>query len=239
MADLHALERRSWLGLTRHGWGHALFWTSAVVTIMDIAYGLTSHALSAWINPDAEFRPWRGTFEIPALVSFTFLFVAGFAWLRASRGLRGLSQASTVVLGCFFICLGLDDFAGLHERIERWTGIDWKQIYLPVFALAGIVGVDTVVMLRRRYPRAVGWLVLGASLWALAQIFEFFEGFNGRVVSYYDWLMIPEEVFECVGAAMWVFAAVTMILPTSSSQECRRTTTTPSRTTRASERVDS
>ncbi len=108
--------------------------------------------------------------------------------------------------------LALDEGNGLHERLERWSGIDWQILYLPVI---GIVGTGWWGVLRRQRGerRVTSLLVAGAVAWAIALVLELIQNWGGVPVqaSIYDPAMITEEALEMAGSSMFLLAGLLVL----------------------------
>jgi hypothetical protein len=118
-------------------------------------------------------------FTLPALFSGLLLF--GVAWFsfRLARG-RGDDGVPRWVWGIFvlaFIEAGLDEMVGIHEALGNATGVDWMALYLPLFAIAGVLWL---IVLRKLWgrPELLLW-VGGAAAWVFAQMLEVYA-YGGR-----------------------------------------------------------
>lgn len=117
--------------------------------------------------------------------------------LRRRTGKKVL--AGLVVLFAF---MGVDEFASIHEHLERWTGIDWMKLYIPVFIYAGIAWIAVLREVRTRQF----WLCLwgGAGCWAFAQFMEVLEWSGTQRTAHYNTEMFTEELLEMAGSALFL-----------------------------------
>lgn len=140
--------------------------------------------------------------------SAALLWVASFWWLLVAVNARPRSRALWVwwlILGW----LALDEGNAFHERLERWTGVDWQLLYMPLMAVAGWTWV-LVVRRFRSDGRIVGLLIGSAAVWAIALVLELGQNWGGAPVraSIYDPAMIIEEALEMSGSLLLLVAAM-------------------------------
>jgi hypothetical protein len=131
------------------------------------------------------------------------------AWAE-SRSVSVLKTAAWLLTGLFFLWVGIDDYAEIHEKLggalERLAGkgdntavtemllrnpsFSWHTFIAPVFALCGL---GILAFLWRSFWRLglIHFLVLGFGCWAVAQGIDFIEGLD-RVADLHLWL---EEAF--------------------------------------------
>lgn len=169
----------------------------AVIVILGIL-GIVhvSGVAHTWIvDLDAEFN-------VPALWSGGLLLTAALLAielrhherLRPVMGLAGL-------LGF----MGIDEIATLHEHLERWSGVRWELLYVPLVALAALaVGVSWTRLGDTPWARPA--LAAGAACWVGAQALELAAWDGTTPVAAYDLLMVTEELGEMVGSLMFVVA---------------------------------
>ena len=105
--------------------------------------------------------------------------------------------------------LALDEGSAVHEQLERWSGIDWQILYLPVMGLAAVVWLALV----RRYRLDRGVVVLlvaAAAAWGTALMLELVQNWGGEPVqaAIYNPTMIAEEALEMIGSAVLLLAAI-------------------------------
>ena len=104
--------------------------------------------------------------------------------------------------------LALDEGNGIHESLERWSGIDWQLLYVPVMGLAAVAWWG-VVRRYRRHARIVALLVAGATFWFVALGLELVQNWGGSPVraTIYVPTMITEEALEMIGSTVLLIAA--------------------------------
>lgn len=116
----------------------------------------------------------------------------------------GISAARLVPIVALIGFMSLDEVWQIHERLESWTGIDWQTLYLPVFAIAGVLGATLLPRLRNA-GHAAHFLVLGGVAWAMAQIFEALQ-WDGTDRLTAPWTIVPEETLEMAGSLLFMLA---------------------------------
>lgn len=141
--------------------------------------------------------------------------------------------AGWVLAGLFFIWLGIDDYAEIHEKLggvlERmgqdggpgWTNpsFSWHTYIAPFYALCSLL-IAAGVALPFWRQGLLPYLVLGFGLWAVAQGIDFVEGLD-EAEDLYDWfqdafgierrygvthtMKLLEEMMEMFGTTLlWV-----------------------------------
>ncbi len=137
------------------------------------------------------------------------LWIAAGVWvLAAASGWSRWAWVWAAVLAW----LALDEGNGIHERLERWSGVDWQLLYLPVLAVAWLAWVRIVRTTPRR--QALG-IIGGGAAWALALALELVQNWGGEPIraSLYDPMMVAEETLEMVGALLFLLAALDRLRP--------------------------
>lgn len=150
--------------------------------------------------PNHRFLDLNAERSLPAAFSAALLLFAALtavAWSRRRRPAGG--STAPLLLGCLFAFFAVDEFAFLHERLEKWLDVDWQVLYLPVGAAGAAVGALTLRALPR--PRPPALLLAGAGAWLVSQVFEKLQWDGERLV--YAWMLFPEEALEMVGSVFF------------------------------------
>ena len=159
------------------------------------------------------FPDW-GLANLDSEVSLATRFSSGLLWAGA---LWWVMVALTVrprsvalwAWSLIMAWLALDEGSAVHEQLERWSGIDWQILYLPVMGLAAVVWLALV----RRYRLDRGVVVLlvaAAAAWGTALMLELVQNWGGEPVqaAIYNPTMIAEEALEMIGSAVLLLAAI-------------------------------
>lgn len=149
--------------------------------------------------------------SIATWFSAALLWSAATCWLLVAATARPRLLALWI-WSLLLAWLALDEGNAFHERLERWSGIDWQLLYLPVGGIAAVAWWGLV----RRYwtQRSTGvLLVAGAAAWASALLLELFQNWGGSPVraAIYDPAMITEEALEMIGSTMLLIAAILVL----------------------------
>lgn len=204
---------------------------------------------------DAAARLDTGRVLISGLVAIALLGVLGVGHIQGWLGVHGFDldgewNAPALFSGIQLACgaliaavlalgdelatfapisgvLGLasaDETFSVHEFLEDATGIDWQLLYLPAFAATAVAWA---VVVRRSDLRARVTLGIAGAALVISQIFEKIQ-WNRRVpVSYYNWLMVPEELLEDIGGLL----ILTVLLARWQARRIEATTPLPGRGT--------
>lgn len=161
--------------------------------------------------------PWMQGANLDSEVSVATWFSAALLWSAAICWLLVASTARPRLSALWIwwpllAWLALDEGNAFHEKLERWSGIDWQVLYIPVMGVAAAAWVSLV----RRYwtQRSTGVLLIaGAAAWALALVFELIQNWGGSPVraSIYDPTMIAEEALEMIGSTLLLLAAILIL----------------------------
>lgn len=115
-------------------------------------------------------------------------------------------------IGLFFLWIGIDDVAEIHERLgaairnklEDISGAEsnipsfaWQAFLAPVFAA---IGLFIALFLWREFwrKRLVHYLIFGFGLWVVAQIIDYLEGIESIDIYYLliqDMLQVERKYF--------------------------------------------
>jgi hypothetical protein len=147
-------------------------------------------------------------------ISVATWFSAGLLWIAAFWWLLVAVNANPPSLALWFwwpilAWLALDEGNAFHERLERWAGIDWQLLYIPVMSVAA--GTWALVVRRFRGERRIVELMIGgAAGWGVALILELVQNWGGAPVSapIYNPAMIIEEALEMIGSTLVLVAAM-------------------------------
>jgi hypothetical protein len=148
---------------------------------------------------------------IPAIFSAGLLGLAAvaayMAGLLAVRGERGVWFGFALLL----LLMSMDELAQLHEKVEKYTDIDWQTAYIPVFAGAAWIWWKLIRAVDGT-PRLL--LIGGAAAWAFAQFLEFVQyGSGDERVELFEPMAITEEILEMIGSTMFLLAVVILLRP--------------------------
>lgn len=161
--------------------------------------------------------------SIPSFVGCVqAVFVGGIVFLiRALDRRTGAGRGVLLgwaVIACFFVWLGIDDAAEIHEslgsdlkawfgRLEPDTaeGYGWQRFILPVY---GAVGLFTAVFcwIRTRGVPVLRWFVAGSVLWVGAIALDRWEGYEAQQDSWARWMGwdpdVTKHVFKLIEETM-------------------------------------
>jgi hypothetical protein len=188
-----------------------LFAASLLITGLCALFGLLYElGVVGWarFSLDREYTP-------ASIWSALLLLFAAIAAARAARTRDGFARGSLAVLFAFMAC---DEAFGVHESLEKATGVDWQVLFAPIVALAAIA---FFVVLRGIVRRDVWWaLIGGAGAWTVAQLFEKLEWHGAIEQPHYRAMMLSEETLEMLGSTL--FAAAFAILAVSAFRSVQR-----------------
>ena len=169
-------------------------------------------ALGAWQRETGE--PVLFTLDaegnVPAIWSGFLLLLAGVAGVRATR--TDGRPWPWWPLAALLLFMAADEVAGLHEAIERHTGVDWQLLYLPVIASGGAAAVGALIVLRGRPWLAAGFCAACAA-WAFAQLLEALQWDGAHPAAGYGAMMVGEESLEMVGSLVFAFVLLELARP--------------------------
>jgi hypothetical protein len=139
--------------------------------------------------------------SLPTWFASTQAMMVGIAawatwWVRRNRLPTRKSEAGFLAVGAFFIYVGIDDAAKIHERVgsavervvedtpslvwivEAFPSFGWQLFVAPVLAL-GLLA--SLVFIGMRGPKLGVWPFVGATLLAfgISQGLDFLEGIDG------------------------------------------------------------
>jgi hypothetical protein len=153
-----------------------------------------------------------GERTVPAFFSGVLLALCS-AGAAAAAGARVRARApgtSLRLLSALFGAMALDEVFEAHEWAERQSGIDWQVLYAPLVALGAVAYLVVAWAGRRRRAVLRPWLA-GAVAWGASQVLEFAQWTGDVPRQGYVFMMVPEEVLEMSGSALWLLALATML----------------------------
>ena len=185
--------------------------SGAVITVFTILGVLQRTVYPRWdlANLDSEL-------SVATYFSATLLWAAAAGWLLVALSARPRNR-SLWIWWPVLAWLAIDEGAAIHERVEKWSGIDWQVLYLPIIIIAALAWWGVV----RRYRKAGSidvLLIVGAVCWAGALLLELIQHWGGEpaAAAIYNPAMITEEAFEMAGSTVFLIAAVLALRPTAS-----------------------
>ena len=190
-----------------------------VVVIAIVAFGALAaafgihHLQTSRVDPGAstDFFDLDGENTFVTLLTGGALLAAGLGALVAGYAVVGRARLVFHTLAGFFTFMALDEVLSFHEGIERTTGIDWQVLYLPIFLIGAVAGLGALLVLRGLRVAQLTFLAGGAA-WFVAQTLEEIQwGANDEPIAHYNLLMVPEELLEYLGSALWFVAFVLVI----------------------------
>ena len=156
-------------------------------------------------NLDREI--WR--LGIGAAWSTLLLLGAGAAGFLAADA---LGSRAVGALAAFLVFMAIDESAGLHEKLEVATDVDWQLLYLPVVAVGGVA---FLLVVRRVHAEGMREPLLllcgGAAAWLFATVLETVQWDGDRKVDGYYFLSIVEEVAEMTGSLLFGLAMLALV----------------------------
>lgn len=190
-----------------------------VVALAIVTFGALAAAFGIYHLQTSRVDPGASTDFFDLDGERTFITVlTGWALLAAALGalvagyvVVGRTRLCFHTLAGFFAFMALDEVLSFHESIERSTGIDWQRLYLPIFLIGAVAGIGALLALRGLRVAQLTFLAGGAA-WFVAQVFEEIQwGAGDEPIARYNLLMVPEELLEYLGSALWFVAFVLVI----------------------------
>ncbi len=147
-----------------------------------------------------------GEMNLPTAFSGLLLIAASAAGIAVATQSRTIGIPATRLLPVALLIgyMSLDEVWQVHERLETRTGLDWQALYLPIFAVAGLVGLSLLPHLRRAGTSAALFLG-GAGAWTIAQIIEVRQ-WDAHDHLRAPWSIVPEETLEMTGSLLFLLA---------------------------------
>ena len=199
----------------------ALVWAAGVVQYIDSSL------------PGAWRFALDGERLVPAAVSaLLLLLLAGVAAVvAAAERQRSRGWLAFAVLAALFVFMSADEWFGVHEELESSVGEDWQLLYLGVFVVAGVAWAAA---LRGLDATSRALWIGGAAAWGVSQVIERIQWDGDELL--YEWTILPEELLEMAGTAMWLFALV-LVLRRAQAPGLATMSTMTSTSTASSSRV--
>lgn len=146
------------------------------------------------IAREKSFPTWFSAMQAHALAMTVFLIA-----LVQSRHITRFNKYMWVLIGLFFLWIGIDDAAAIHERLgtalehmaEEYSGkgafllhqflrnpsYNWHTFMMPIFAFCGLI---ITVFLWKNFRRfnLFRYVFLGFGCWAISQCLDYIEGLN-------------------------------------------------------------
>jgi hypothetical protein len=140
--------------------------------------------------------------------SATLLWAAAAGWVLVAIVTSDRRKA-TWTWAVILIFLAIDEGNAIHEKLERWSGIDWQVLYIPLLFAAGLTAWNLVR--GRHLDTATRAFVATAAAWAITLLLELIQNWGGEPIAdaVYDPTMVAEETLEMVGATLMAIAALT------------------------------
>jgi hypothetical protein len=185
-----------------------------------------------WSDLDSEIHLQlpltASTIAFPALWSGLILLGAAlFWWGVAARATIRVDRVLAGSFGSFMVLMALDELVTIHEHLQYWTHIDWMELYAPLVLLMGLATLALMVRLWPMDRTATLLMIGGGAAWAFAQFLELIQ-WDGDLaaehkVPAYVLLMIPEELLEASGSALFCLAGARAIRAIRAGERRQRT----------------
>lgn len=161
--------------------------------------------------PDWGFANLDSEVSVATWFSASLLWAAAFWWLLVAMTARPRSLAIWG-WGAVLAWLALDEGSAVHERLERWSGIDWQLLYVPLMGVAA-VALGGVFRRYRSQARIGALLMTGAGAWIVVLALELIQNWGGSPVqaAVYVPTMITEEALEMIGSTALLIAAMLIL----------------------------
>lgn len=170
------------------------------------------------------FEPGFGAFDldgernVPSMYSASLWACLALLAVILGRVERAPAARVWQLLSVPLLLVSADEFAQIHERLERITGVDWQVLYSPLAVVAAVLWV--LVGRRLRVLGAGFGLFLTGTICGFAsQVLEAVEyGEHDRRVARFNEVAVSEELLE-LSAAVLVGLALLVAL----QAVCRQT----------------
>lgn len=185
---------------------------TVLALVINAVFFITREA--GWLlSPEGEIRPHQGEWHLPVVISIYLSAHAGLATRHVGAALQGRLRTAATYLSYLFLWMAIDDFLAVHEKIERFSRIDWLFIYAPLMGLGALAG-GYLVRHTRSLPGTEPFRVFavaGAAAWLISQILEAVGQFWDDAKYHAMELIVPEETLETLGSAAFALAALCLL----------------------------
>ena len=154
------------------------------------------------------FEPRFGLFDLngernaPAAFTAALWVCAAALALLLGRAEDGRAARIWTGLSVPLVLAGADEFAEIHERLERITGIDWQILYSPIAIVAAVLWV-LVGRRLRTLGTGFGLFAAGTICGVASQVLEAIEyDAHDRRVAGFDEIVVAEELLEMCGVLL-------------------------------------
>jgi len=173
--------------------------------VLSIAVGVLIAALGVMgilrYGHKAELRLFNldGERNVPATFSAALWVGVAVLALLVARAGAGKAWA---VLAIPILFVAADEFAEIHERLERITGIDWQILYSPLAIVAAVLWVVIGTRLRR-LGAGFGLFAAATVAGAVSQVLEKLEyGPHDEIRPGFREMVVSEELLEMIAALL-------------------------------------
>jgi hypothetical protein len=180
----------------------------AVACGLGIAVLVVLGTLQRTVYPSLSLANLDAEASLGTWFSASLLWLAAAGWFLIAVTARS-GSLTLWTWSLLLVWLALDEGNAFHEHLERWSGVDWQILYLPVLAVGALAWWG--VLSHFSQERRMRWLLLlGAAAWAIALVLELVQNWGGSAAaaSIYDPTMIIEEALEMVGSTAFIIAAL-------------------------------
>jgi hypothetical protein len=162
-------------------------------------------------------EPVAEAIALPAIFSGFLLFAAAGLAIAAAANSERLPW---LAIGAFLAFMGVDELAGIHERVGDLVSGEWEIAFLPVALLGGVFWLSTLRRMWQFSSERLLWLG-GAAAWGLSQVNEavvnhrdaassLLGDFHLQALTFggtlFDVADRVEEIVEMAGSSMFLLA---------------------------------
>ena len=186
--------------------GPAVILCAVVIGLLAIVGILQRVAYPDWVFANLDSEAGAGKW-----VGSGLLWAAAAVWFLVAA--NGLSRRPWVwIWWPLLVWLAADEGNGIHERVERWLGIDWQVLYAPLIILGAAAWSRLLRAHRRARPVALLFMI-GAGAWATSLVLEAIQNWGGNPIdrTLYDPMMVTEEILEMIGSTVFFTAGLIVL----------------------------